>query len=248
MAHNPFADDADIHEAKAHPKMKELDEVGDPSTCPSPYNDFRSGTSWRIFRIMAEFIEGFEFLADLKREVTIMGSARTLPGTPHYETARKLGRLLGEAGFTVITGGGPGIMEAGNRGAAEAGAESVGINIQLPKEQRVNPYVKRGKGFYYFFTRKVILTSSAQAYCVFPGGYGTIDELFELMTLIQTRKMCDIPVVLVGREFWTNMKEWIQVNMVADGYINPNDLNIFKIVDTAEEAFEIVSKTQEKIL
>jgi uncharacterized protein (TIGR00730 family) len=175
-----------------------------------------------------------------------MGSARTLPGTPHYETARKLGRLLGDAGYTVITGGGPGIMEAANRGAAEAGTESVGINIQLPKEQRINPYVKKGKGFYYFFTRKVILTSSAQAYCVFPGGYGTIDELFELLTLIQTRKMCNIPIVLVGREFWGSLEEWIRGAMVAEGYIDADDLHLYTIVDTPEEAFAIVSKTIER--
>jgi uncharacterized protein (TIGR00730 family) len=223
-----------------------IDTQGDPATCPSPYNDFRSGSSWRIFRIMAEFIEGFQFLADFKKEVTILGSARTPEGTQHYEAARKLGYLLGKDGFTIITGGGPGIMEAGNRGAHEAGAESVGINIQLPHEQRINPYVKKGKGFYYFFTRKVILTVSAQAYCVFPGGYGTIDELFELLTLIQTHKMCRIPVVLVGKDFWNNTLAWVKDNLLKDKYIDEKDLELFQIVDTAEEAYEIVKQSVDR--
>jgi uncharacterized protein (TIGR00730 family) len=221
-------------------------ESGGEMRIPSWYPDFRSVPSWRIFRIMAEFIEGFEFLADFKKEVTFFGSARTPESHPMYEEARKLGKLLGEAGFTIITGGGPGIMEAGNRGATEAGGESIGLNIQLPKEQRTNPYVKRGKGFYYFFTRKVMLSASAQAYVFFPGGYGTMDELCEMLMLIQTGKMSPIPIVLVGKEYWEGLVKWVVDNMLANSYISEEDLGLFKIVETAEEAFEIIKDSPER--
>lgn len=213
---------------------------------PGWYPDFRSVPSWRIFRIMAEFIEGFEFLANFKKEVTIFGTARAEEGGPVYEEARKLARMLGEAGFTVITGGGPGVMEAGNRGASEAGAESVGLNIQLPKEQRTNPYVKRGKGFYYFFIRKVMMSASAQAYIFFPGGYGTMDELCEMLMLIQTGKMSPIPIVLVGKDYWGGLAQWVVENMLTRKYIDKEDLDLFKIVDTAEEAFEIIKDSPER--
>jgi uncharacterized protein (TIGR00730 family) len=223
------------------------EDVAEPNdACPSPYSDFRSGASWRIFRIMAEFIEGFEFLADLKKEVSFFGSARTAPTEHWYKEARKLGHMLGSAGFTVITGGGPGIMEAANRGAYDAGAPSVGLNIQLPMEQRTNRYVKRSHGFHYFFTRKVMLSASAQAYVYFPGGFGTIDEMSEIVTLIQTRKMCPIPVVLVGRDYWTGLVEWFVKAMVADKYIDAKDLELFTVVDSAEEAFEILKDTGER--
>ena len=210
------------------------------------YRDFRSGASWRIFRIMSEFIEGFEFLADLRREVTIFGSARVPEKSPLYAEARKLGRLLGQAGFAVITGGGPGIMEAANRGAAEAHGQSVGLNIVLPKEQRINPYVKKGMGFYYFFTRKVMLAISSQAYIYFPGGIGTVNEFFEILELIQTKKSEPFPVVLVGREWWTKMLDWMRETMVPGKFIEPEDLKLFSIVDTAEEAFNLVKDTQER--
>jgi hypothetical protein len=208
------------------------------------YGDFRRAASWRIFRIMAEFIEGFEFLADLKNEVTFFGSARTNPENRWYKEARKLARMLGEKGYTIITGGGPGIMEAGNRGATDAGAVSVGLNIQLPKEQRINPFVKRFKGFYYFFTRKVMLGASAQAYVFFPGGFGTLDELLEMLMLIQTKKMTPLPIVLVGRDFWDPLDEWVRRVLVKQKLVNPEDVDIYKIVDSAEEAFEIVSKSK----
>jgi len=212
----------------------------------APYGDFRSGASWRIFRIMAEFIEGFEFLADLKNEVTFFGSARTRPDHHCYKEARKLARMLGEAGFTIITGGGPGIMEAGNRGATEAGAQSVGLNIQLPKEQRINPFVKKFKGFYYFFTRKVMLSASAQAYVFFPGGFGTLDEMFELIMLIQTKKMMRLPLVLVGKEYWDGLFGWIRSAALKEKYLEEDDLKIFTIVDSAEEAFAIIKKSRER--
>lgn len=231
---------ADEHRPAIEEKLKQVD------VCASPYTDFRSGASWRIFRIMAEFIEGFEFLADLKKEVSIFGSARLKPTDHWYKESRKLGTLLGRAGFTMITGGGPGIMEAANRGATEAGAVSVGLNIELPQEQRVNRYVRKPKSFHYFFTRKVMLSVSSQAYIFFPGGFGTMDEFLELITLIQTKKMCPIPLVLVGKQYWTGFFAWVKEAMVEDGYIATEDLNLFKIVDTAEDAFDIVKDSQER--
>lgn len=208
--------------------------------------DFRSSIQWRIFRIIAEFVEGFEFIADLKRSVTIFGSTRDNEVTHRWtEEARKLGALLAKDGFAVVTGGGPGIMEAANRGAAEAKGLSVGLNIQLPMEQRINPYVNRGKGFHYFFTRKLMLTYAAQAYVYFPGGFGTLDEFFEIVTLIQTKKIAThIPVILVGREFWELFDQWIKTVVCDHNHaIDTEDRDIYTIVDSAEEALEIIRKS-----
>lgn len=226
------------------PKSRGSDD--DKPTGWGPYFDFRSGASWRIFRIMAEFIEGFEFLADIKNEVTIFGSARTSPDNHYYKEAVRLAEMLGKAGYTVITGGGPGIMEAANRGASQAGAVSVGLNIQLPKEQRINPYVNKFRGFYYFFTRKVMLSASAQAYIFFPGGYGTLDELMELLVLIQTKKMAKMPIILFGREFFGELFDWLGKKFLKGGYIDAEDLKLFQIVDTVEEAFETVKRSRER--
>lgn len=211
---------------------------------------FSSNMSWRIFRIMSEFVEGFEFLSKLTHEVTFFGSARAKPGSRYYKMAQELGEMCGKAGYTVITGGGPGIMEAGNRGAFEGGGDSVGLNISLPMEQRSNPYIKRGMGFHYFFTRKVMLSASAQAYVYFPGGFGTLDELFEIATLIQTKKITDpVPVVLVGRKYWSPLVRWIKQELLAENeFISPEDMDIFHVCDTAEEAFAIVKATQERFL
>ena len=210
--------------------------------------DFRESISWRIFRIMAEFIDGFEFLADFEKEVTFFGSARLKEDTQGYKDALRLGRLCAENGYTVITGGGPGIMEAGNRGAYEGGGESVGLNIQLPFEQRENLYVKKGIGFNYFFTRKVMLYASAQAYVYFPGGFGTLDEFMEMVTLIQTEKVEHVPIVCIGKEYWGGLVDWMKDRMLAEGneMISEEDLNIFKIVDDVEEAFEIIKTTKER--
>ena len=206
-----------------------------------------SDITWRIFRIMAEFVEGFQFLSQLEKEVTIFGSARTSSDDRWYREAQKLGKLLAENGFTTVTGGGPGIMEATNRGAYEAKGQSVGINIQLPMEQRINPYVTKSRGFYYFFTRKVILAASAQAYVYFPGGFGTMDELFEILTLIQTKKSEHIPVVLVGREYWEGLKEWIVKAMLhTHATIHAEDVELFQIVDSASEAFELIKDSRER--
>lgn len=205
--------------------------------------------TWRIFRIMAEFVEGFEFLSEMNRAVTIFGSARLSPNTHWYKEAEKIGRLLGECGFTVITGGGPGIMEAANKGATEVGAISVGLNIELPNEQRQNSFVKRGKGFHYFFTRKVMLASSSDAYIYFPGGIGTMNEFFEIIEMIQTKKMQPIPIILVGKEFWDGLIDWQRKIMIdAHQLIEEEDLKLFTIVDTAEEAFDLVSDAPDRVL
>ncbi|MBI2552097.1 TIGR00730 family Rossman fold protein [Candidatus Uhrbacteria bacterium] len=218
-----------------------------PLRAPEEKGDFRQEISWRIFRIMAEFIDGFQFLADLKKEVSFFGSARFKPSNKHYREAEKLARMLGKAGFTVITGGGPGVMEAANKGAIETGAESVGLNIQLPKEQRVNRYVKHGIGFHYFFTRKVMLSASAQAYVFFPGGFGTLDEMFELITLIETEKAERIPIVLIGKDYWSGLLSWIEEQVYKKHHaIERGDMKIYTLVDSVEEAYEIVVKSKER--
>lgn len=209
--------------------------------------DWRHSFHWRIFRIMAEFVDGFQLLADFKKTVTLFGSATSKETDHWYQVARDLARMLSQAGYSVVTGGGPGIMEAGNRGAVEGkNGDSIGLNIQLPNEQRVNHYVKQGHGFYYFFTRKVMLSFSAQAYVFFPGGYGTLDEAFELLALIQTKKISEkIPVILVGKEFWCDMDNWLRKTLLKEyKTIDPEDLKIYTIVDTAKEAFEIIRKTK----
>jgi len=211
--------------------------------------DFRESFHWRVFRIISEFVEGFQFLFDFKKTVTFFGSARFEPSSRWYQEAEKLGQLLARRGFTIITGGGPGIMEAGNKGAAEAGGESVGINIQLEKEQRINPYVTRSAGFHYFFTRKVMLSYSAWAYVFFPGGFGTLDEFFEIVTLMQTKKIDSrIPIVVMGREFWEPLLGWINTVVYEKMRgIDKEDMNLYTVVDSAEEAFEIVKKAKERI-
>lgn len=209
--------------------------------------DFAENANWRIFRIMAEFVSGFEFLADLRREVTFFGSARYTEDDHWYKVAQKLGRMLAEHGFTVVTGGGPGIMEAGNRGAYEGGGQSIGLDIELPMEQRRNAYVKKGLGFHYFFTRKVMLSASAQAYIFFPGGFGTLDEFYEIVTLIQTQKMEPVPIVCMGKGFWQPLHEWMREDLLATfKTITIDDLNLYTIVDTAEEAFDLIKDSPER--
>lgn len=207
-------------------------------------DDFRASSQWRVLRILSEFIDGFQFLADFKKTISIFGSARFVEGNQWYEEARKLGHLAAADGFAVVTGGGPGIMEAGNRGANEADGQSVGLNIKLPTEQRINPYVKESVSFHYFFVRKVMLSFAARAYVFFPGGFGTLDEVFEMLTLIQTKKVSDkIPVVLVGKEFWTPIHIWLHEEILyKHNAVDKEDLDLYTIVDTAEEAFEIIKK------
>lgn len=206
------------------------------------YADHEAELSWRVFRIMSEFVDGFEFLSKLHRTVTFFGSARVREGDPHYELARTLARRLAEEDYTVVTGGGPGIMEAGNRGAMEGGGLSVGLNIELPLEQRFNPYVKQGMGFHYFFSRKFMLDFSALAYVYFPGGYGTLDELFTVLTLIQTGKADrTVPVILMVKEYWSPLVDWIKQELL-DRYrtIGPDDLDIIHMTDDVEEALRCV--------
>lgn len=196
---------------------------------------------------MSEFIEGFQFLADLKKEVSIFGSTRFKEKNHHYKEARELARRLGKAGFTIVTGGGPGIMEAANRGAFEAGAPSIGLNIQLPHEQRTNRFVKRGMGFHYFFTRKVMLAYSAQAYIYFPGGYGTLSEFFDIVELVQTGKMERIPIICVGRDYWGALDGWIKEHILRVHHaINPADVNIYRIAKDVDEAYRMIVKTKER--
>lgn len=208
--------------------------------------DFERNPSWRIFRIMAEFVDGFSFIRKFPKSVTFFGSARFDKTNQHYKAAQKLARLLAKAGYAIVTGGGPGIMEAANKGAVEGKGQSVGLNIQLPFEQRINPYVKLGMAFNYFFTRKVMLAYSAEAYVFFPGGYGTLDETFELITLRQTHKINPrIPILLVGRDYWGPICKWLEENaMKKHGTIDSKELRLWELVDTAEEAFAIIKHTR----
>lgn len=187
--------------------------------------------SWRMFRIMGEFVQGFEEMADVGKAVTIFGSARFTTDNPYYNKAVELAGCLAESGYTVITGGGPGIMEAGNKGAFEAQGRSIGLNIDLPFEQHANPYLTDEVKFKYFFTRKVMLVKYSTAFVVFPGGFGTLDELFEALTLIQTHKIKPFPVYLVGVDFWRGLVQWLQSTLQRMGTISDNDLHLFKIVD-----------------
>lgn len=205
--------------------------------------------SWRIFRIMAEFVTGFQFLSETSKEITFWGGTQIKPGSRWYNFAEVLANKLAKRGFTIITGGGPGIMEAANKGAKNGGGESIGFSIQLPKEQKLNAYVTKGYIFHYFFSRKVIMASSAQAYIFFPGGFGTMDEFFEIVTLIETGKMQKTPVLCVGSEFWNGLFDWMK-SVQRDKFetIHGSDLKLIKIVDTVEEAFSIVSSSKERTL
>ena len=208
--------------------------------------DFVHTDPWRVFRIMGEFVEGFDALANLGPAVTIFGSARVKPDDPQYALARETARLVGEANFTVITGGGPGIMEAANAGARDAGAMSVGCNIELPFEQHVNPYVDVAINFRYFFVRKTMFVKYAEAFVIFPGGFGTLDELFEALTLIQTGKVRDFPVILFGSSYWQGLLDWIKGPLLAEGKISPEDLKLMVVTDSPEEVARIIVDCHER--
>ncbi|MDP3970959.1 MAG: TIGR00730 family Rossman fold protein [bacterium] len=226
-------------------KQKEIASERGEIIHPHDINKQGGIVSWRVFRVMSELVDGYEFLSGQEREITIFGSARTQPGTKYYEEAEKLGRLLAKEKYATITGGGPGVMEAANKGAFEAGGQSLGLNIELPSEQRVNPYVKRGLGFHYFFTRKVMLTAPSQAFVFFPGGFGTLDECFEVLTLIQTGKMPKVPVVMVGKEYWKRLDQFIK-DEVLDHHqaVNAVDRKLYTIVDKAEDAMRLIRKSK----
>jgi uncharacterized protein (TIGR00730 family) len=196
---------------------------------------------WRLFRIMAEFTEGFDELASVGPAVSIFGSARVKPDDKYYKLAEKTAKILAKAGFAVITGGGSGIMEAANKGAAEAGGISIGLNIELPVEQKPNDFQNMTLRFRYFFCRKVMFLKYAHGFIAFPGGFGTLDEFSEALVLIQTLKQASFPVVLVGSEYWGGLIEWIKDKMLGEyDYINPEDMNVFTVVDTPEEAAKII--------
>ncbi len=198
--------------------------------------------SWRIFRIMAEFVESIEVLSSVRNAVTVFGSARVKPGDPYYQMGEDLGRLLAQEGFSVITGGGPGLMEAANKGAAEAGGVSVGMNIKLPFEQKPNPYANVQIDYKYFFIRKVMFVKSALAYVILPGGYGTMDELFEALTLIQTKRVKSFPLILMGRSYWQGLLDWLQSTMLQNGMIEPFDIEMIQIMDDPVQVVKHIKK------
>ncbi|MBV9789823.1 MAG: TIGR00730 family Rossman fold protein [Chloroflexi bacterium] len=195
---------------------------------------------WRVMRIMGEFVEGFDDLAELGQAVTIFGSARVKPDHPQYHQATEVARLLGEAGFAIITGGGPGIMEAGNLGAREAGVQSIGLNIELPFEQGTNPYVDLAINFRYFFVRKTMFVKYAQAFVIFPGGFGTMDELFEALTLIQTDKVQNFPIILFGSAYWQGLLDWLRATMLSEGKISEADLDLMVVTDSPSEVRDLI--------
>ncbi|MEO8572079.1 MAG: TIGR00730 family Rossman fold protein [Chloroflexota bacterium] len=205
-----------------------------------PTPEFLQTDPWRALRIMAEFVEGFDAMAKVGPAITVFGSARTRPDDPTYELARTIGKRLAEAGYAVITGGGPGAMEAANRGCREGGGLSVGCNIELPHEQGMNRYVDLGVEFRYFFARKVMFVKYADGFVILPGGIGTLDELFESLTLIQTGKVRHFPVVLVGRAWWSGLIDWMRGTLLAQGAISDTDLDLFHVTDDPDEVIEII--------
>jgi len=206
--------------------------------------DFTSTDPWRVLRIVGEFVAGFEELSDIYSAVAIFGSARLAPTDPWYAAAQETARLLGREGFAIITGGGPGIMEAANRGARDVGATSIGLNIELPHEQHANPYIDRGIDFRYFFVRKTMFVKYSSAFIVFPGGLGTFDELFESLTLIQTGKIEHFKVVLMSHAYWSPLLDWLRNTVAAEGKIGPEDLNLMEITDDPREAVRIVVESE----
>ena len=206
------------------------------------WNEMKTNDSWAIFKIMGEFVNGFERMSTIGPCISIFGSARTKENNPTYQLAVDIAKSIAEAGYGVITGGGPGIMEAGNRGAHLAGGTSVGLNIDLPFEQHDNPYIDGDKSldFDYFFVRKVMFVKYSQGFVVMPGGFGTLDELFEAITLIQTNKIEKFPIILVGTSFWAGLMDWVKTTMLNVGNISEGDLDLIHIVDTKEEIVEII--------
>ncbi len=230
-------------EKPSHKQLKGATQ--DEQLLESPRADeFTHTDPWRVFRIMGEFVEGFDELATLSRGIAIFGSARTKPDDPNYQAAQETAALLSAQGFAVITGGGPGIMEAANRGAFEAGGLSIGCNIELPFEQRPNAYQTLSLTFKYFFVRKMMFVKYSLAFVIFPGGFGTFDELFEALTLIQTKKIRNFPVVLFGRQYWSGMLAWLREEVLHSGKINEHDLDLFHVTDSPAEVVEIVTRSQ----
>jgi len=207
-------------------------------------SDWLHTDPWRVLRIQAEFVEGFGTLAELGPAVSVFGSARTKPDEPMYDAARRLAADLSTAGLAVITGGGPGIMEAANRGAAEAGGTSVGLGIELPFESGLNDYVNLGINFRYFFARKTMFVKYAQGFVVMPGGFGTLDELFESLTLVQTHKVTSFPVVLFGSDYWQGLLDWLRASALSHGLVSAPDIDLLQVTDSIEEAVRIMLSNQ----
>ena len=209
-------------------------------------DDFTHEDTWRMFRIMAEFVDGFEVLSQVGKAVSIFGSSRSKSSNKYYKLAEEIAYHLAKEGFAVITGGGPGIMEAGNKGAKRAKGHSIGLNIQIPMEQKANKYIDTLLDFHYFFVRKVMFVKYAKAFVIMPGGYGTLDEFYEAINLIQTRRIPRFPVILFGSEYWKGMIKWLKETVLADGNISPEDLNLFKVTDSPREVAAIIKKFYEK--
>jgi uncharacterized protein (TIGR00730 family) len=235
-----------VAEAKRHQEQPGYWQLTDDEVLlrsPEPEDDYKTSDSWRVLRITGEFVNGFDHLATITRGVSIFGSARTHPDDSYYEAARETGRLLGKAGFEIITGGGPGIMEAANRGARDVGAISVGCNIELPFEQIPNAFLTKSLSFKYFFVRKTMFIKYSNAYVIFPGGFGTMDEFFEALTLIQTRKIRNFPVVLFGSQYWRGLLAWLTSTMLNEKMISEEDLGLIHLTDSPHEAVKFIIET-----
>lgn len=206
------------------------------------WTEIKTNDSWAIFKIMSEFVEGYERMAKIGPSISVFGSARTKPENKYYELAREVSEKLAKAGYGVITGGGPGVMEAGNKGAQEGGGKSIGLNIDLPFEQNHNPYIdaEHNLEFDYFFVRKVMFVKYSQGFVILPGGFGTLDEMFEALTLIQTNKINKRPVVMLGKSYWQGLMAWVEETMLREANISDRDLNLYRIVDTADEAVKYI--------
>ena len=234
------------------PLLVRRDKGGDHSTTDQRLLDTNQDTDWlhtdpwRVLRIQSEFVNGFGALAELPDSVSVFGSARTRPGDPAYEQAMELGRALAEAGYAVVTGGGPGQMEAANKGAWEADGRSVGLGIELPNEQRINTWVDLGTHFRYFFVRKTMFVKYTQAFVCTPGGFGTLDEFFEAITLVQTDKITRFPIVLLGVDFWTPLVDWIRGTLAEQGMISASDLDLFLVTDSVPEAVEYIREAHHR--
>ncbi|WNE98683.1 TIGR00730 family Rossman fold protein [Streptomyces luomodiensis] len=236
-----------LHEQRLGPVVRRRHQMR-PGTTDQRLLDTQGATHWvhedpfRVLRIQSEFVEGFGTLAELGPAISVFGSARTPEGSPEYEAGVRIGRALAEAGFGVITGGGPGAMEAANRGASEAGGVSVGLGIELPYEQGLNPYVDIGVNFRYFFVRKTMFVKYAQGFVVLPGGLGTLDECFEALTLVQTKKVTRFPIVLFGSSYWQGLVDWVTNTLIAQGKASAQDLELFHLTDDIDEVIDLVTK------